>query len=130
MKQTAKAATGNTPHTNIRLDPLNKAKLAWCKAFYESKNEPVSASMVFRRAIELLTDHLGQLNGSDMNDRSRLELELFRVLSCTNNKSDPFNNKYPWNSQEEKGNLNPFHRYLPNTSIDILKIPTDRPVES
>lgn len=117
MKQTTKTTTVSSKLTNLRLDPLSKARLEWLKAFYANKGEPVSASMVFRRAIEHLTDHLSTLC---TGNKGLLDYELLHILSCTNNKENPFNGSYPWENLEEGSKIKSFDRYAPNKFVESL----------
>lgn len=110
MKQTDKAATASSSHTNIRLDPLSKAKLEYCKGWFKHHGEDVSGSMVFRRAIELLTDRLSQYC-EGRTERGMKEYELLHVLSCTQNKPDPFNGEFPWTHLEKTSKFKPFSSY-------------------
>ncbi|HSI20791.1 MAG TPA: hypothetical protein VLA04_03775 [Verrucomicrobiae bacterium] len=131
MKQTAKTSTASCAYTNIRLDPLSKAKLDWIRTFYASKGEEFSNSMILRRAIETLEDHLSQFcNG---RAKKELELELMLTLSCCNNKADPFNGQYPWKNLGNRP-IKTFGYYVPNPILARLNesdyLRSTRPINS
>lgn len=118
MKQTNKTNTASSVHTNIRLDPLSKAKLDWVKSFYAHHGEDLSISMIARRAIELLENRLAQFSGGKY--KTELEAELMMVLSCSQNKPDPFNGAYPWKNLEGQP-LKTFGHYVPNPLVARLR---------
>lgn len=117
MKQTSKTSTASSVHTNIRLDPLSKAKLNWVRAFYASHGENLSVSIIVRRAIESLESQLAQYCGGKY--KAELEAEMMMALSCCINKPDPFNTAYPWMNLGDRP-LKTFNHYVPNPLVARL----------
>jgi hypothetical protein len=111
MKQTNKTGTASSVHTNIRLDPLAKAKLDWLISFYASQGENLSVSIILRRAIEVLENRAAQFSGGKY--KAELEAELMMILSCCVNKPCPFNGNYPWKNLGDRP-LRTFAHYVPS----------------
>lgn len=92
MKQTSKQSTHSV--TGIRLDQLCKARLGWIQAYYNSCGESVSNSIIIRRAIQLLLEHLETV--SSTAESNLLDAELRHLLSAANNKACSLVVSKPW----------------------------------